>query len=167
MVQPLDLAIAQACNEVSYNLNGQRLGRKGRETRERIVRAAIDALGEGGEEPFTLSAVARRASLGMSSLYNYFTDLSELMVAVLEPVMASAHIDYLALLDDYWPDDELGARCQQFWCRYVGSLAPGTGRPRSTSNNRWRACWPRCSSGPSPCRASPAIAMSSAARWRG
>jgi AcrR family transcriptional regulator len=118
VVQPLDLAIAQACNEVSYNLNGQRLGRKGRETRERIVRAAIDALGEGGEEPFTLSAVARRASLGMSSLYNYFTDLSELMVAVLEPVMASAQIDYLALLDDYWPDDELGARCQQFWSRY-------------------------------------------------
>ncbi len=120
-VQPLDLAIARACEAISHNLNGQRLGRKGRETRERILRTAIDVLvAEGeGEDSFTLSAVARRAGLGMSSLYNYFTDLSELMAAVLEPVMVSAQAAYLDLLDDYWPDGHLALRCAEFWALYA------------------------------------------------
>ncbi len=122
-VQSLDLAIAQASEKVSHNLNGQRLGRKGRETRERIVKAAIEVLQEEGDEPFTLSAVARRVSLGMSSLYNYFTDLSELMVAILEPVMAAAQQTYLAELDDPWPDQELAARCERFWESYAAFWA--------------------------------------------
>lgn len=116
--RPLDRAIARACERVSHNLNGQRLGRKGRETRERIIRAAIDVLEAAGDEPFTLSAVARRASLGMSSLYNYFTDLSELMVAVLEPVMTAARDSYLLMLDDYWPDDRLDEASLAFWSCY-------------------------------------------------
>lgn len=117
--EPLTLAMAQPGQDVSYNLNGQRLGRKGRETRERIVRAAIEVLDSGRDEPFTLSAVARHASLGMSSLYNYFTDLSELMMAVLEPVSVSASETYLALLGDYWPDSEIAARCTSFWRSYA------------------------------------------------
>lgn len=116
---PAGLAVARAHEGVSHNLNGQRLGRKGRETRERIVRAAIDVLNEEGDEPFTLSAVARRASLGMSSLYNYFTDLSELMVAVLEPVTASARETYLAELRSRWPDDEIADRSLRFWRTYA------------------------------------------------
>ncbi|MBV1918750.1 MAG: TetR/AcrR family transcriptional regulator [Sphingomonadaceae bacterium] len=116
--QPLDFAIAQACESVSHNLNGQRLGKKGRLTRERIIRAAIDLL-EGEESAlFTLSAVARKASLGMSSLYNYFDDLSVLMVAVLEPVMATAHATYTEVISEYWPDDELQEKCAAFWRAY-------------------------------------------------
>lgn len=117
--EPFDLAVARAGQSVSHNLNGQRLGRKGRETRERIVRAAVEALNEEGEEPFTLSAVARRVSLGMSSLYNYFTDLSELMAAVLDAVMVSASETYLAELGSHWPDDEIADRCGQFWQSYA------------------------------------------------
>ncbi len=117
--QPLDPASALASNNVSHNLNGQRLGRKGRETRERIVRAAIAVLSEESDEPFTLSAVARQASLGMSSLYNYFTDLSELMAAALEPVMTSANETWLAELADRWPDQELTLRCDRFWQSYA------------------------------------------------
>ncbi len=117
--QPLDPASAQASQNVSHNLNGQRLGRKGRETRERIVRAAIEVLSEGNEEPFTLSAVARQATLGMSSLYNYFTDLSELMASVLEPVMTSATETWLAELADHWPDQEVTERCDRFWQSYA------------------------------------------------
>src|SRR5690606_29136743 len=93
--QPLDFAIAQACESITHNLNGQRLGRKGRETRERIIHTAIRLLEERGAEPFSLSSVAREASLGMSSLYNYFNDASELMIAVLEPVMATADNGYM------------------------------------------------------------------------
>lgn len=99
--------------EISHNLNGQRLGRKGRDTRERILAACCELLAD-PEETLTMSAVARRASLGMTSLYNYFADLTELLLAVLEPVMATAEESYLAILREYWPDAELGARCNDF-----------------------------------------------------
>lgn len=123
--QPLADAVTRACNAISHNLNGQKMGRKGRITRERILAATIDLLDDPDEEPITLSAVARRASLGMTSLYNYFTDLTELLLAVLEPVMATAEDTYLAQLRGYWRDEELGARCldfviayHQFWTRH-------------------------------------------------
>lgn len=106
-------AVSDACASVIHNLNGQKLGRKGRVTRERIVAAAIELFSE-NDEPVTLSAVARRASLGLTSLYNYFTDLTELLLAVLEPVMATAEDSYLAVLRDRWPDEKLYENCYAF-----------------------------------------------------
>lgn len=117
--QPLDFAIARACEAVTHNLNGQRLGRKGRETRERLIHTAIRLLEERRTEPFALSSVAREASLGMSSLYNYFNDSSELMIAVLEPVMATADAGYLETIRDYWPDDAVHEKCLEFWSVYL------------------------------------------------
>lgn len=104
--------------DISHNLNGQRLGRKGRDTRERILLAAAQILAGPEEMPISMTSVARQASLGMTSLYNYFKDLTELLLAVLDPVMASAQDQYLALLDEYWPDDELGERCHAFVLAY-------------------------------------------------
>jgi AcrR family transcriptional regulator len=66
----------------------------------------------------TLSAVAREASLGMTTLYLYFTDLTELLLAVLEPVMATAEEAYLQAIRDRWPDDTLGEHCQVFLLSY-------------------------------------------------
>lgn len=104
---------------VSHNLNGQRLGRKGRDTRERILLAATRMLYcDVGRAPISLSAVAREASLGMTSLYNYFSDLTELLLAVLEPVMASAEDVYLGALRHRWSDAELGQRCYEFVSNY-------------------------------------------------
>lgn len=100
--------------QISHNLNGQRLGRKGRSTRERIL-SAVDALLAAPEDsPLSLSAVAREASLGMTSLYNYFADLTELLLAVLDPVAAGAETDYRHLLRKRWSDDELHDRCLEF-----------------------------------------------------
>jgi len=118
-VRPLDFAIAQACEAVTHNLNGQRFGRKGRETRERIIHAAIQLLEERRTEPFSLSAVAREASLGMSSLYNYFNDAHELMIAVLEPVMATAADSYMQVIRNYWPDEDVHQKCMEFWLKYL------------------------------------------------
>jgi AcrR family transcriptional regulator len=103
---------------VSHNLNGQKLGRKGRDTRERILAAAATLLIEPDEAPFTMGEIARRSSLGMTSLYNYFADLTELLLAVLEPVMVTAEADYLHLLRSYWPDEELSERCGEFVLAY-------------------------------------------------
>ena len=99
---------------LSHNLNGQRLGRKGRDTRDRIVAAAAELIAESPQSPVTLSAVARRASLGMTSLYLYFSDLSELVLAVLEPIMASAEDAYVAHLREHWPDAMLRDHCVTF-----------------------------------------------------
>jgi AcrR family transcriptional regulator len=109
--------------EISHNLAGQRLGRKGRDTRERILNVALELIEEVSAGPISMSAVARRASLGMTSLYNYFSDFTELMIALLEPVMASAEDTYLARLRPHWSDAELGTRCLEFVGAYHGFWA--------------------------------------------
>lgn len=104
---------------VSHNLQGQRLGRKGRDTRDRIIAVTTELLGEPSEDGLiTLSEVARRAELRMGSLYLYFADLTELMLAVLEPVMATAEDSYVHLLRDLWPDKTLGADTLAFVSAY-------------------------------------------------
>lgn len=111
-------AAPAATKTISHNLNGQRLGRKGRDTRERIIAVAQEILADPHAVPITLSEVARRASLRMGTLYLYFADLTELVLAMLEPVMATAEADYIGLLRPYWPDAELGARAHAFVCDY-------------------------------------------------
>lgn len=106
---------------VSHNLNGQRLGRKGRDTRDRIIAVATELLSEPSDDGLlTLSEVARRAELRMGTLYLYFADLTELMLAVLEPVMATAEDSYVHLLRDPWPDEVLGERTLNFVGAYHG-----------------------------------------------
>ena len=112
---------ASAREAVSHNLNGQRLGRKGRDTRERIIAVTSEILSDPADDRLiTLSEVARRADLRMGTLYLYFSDLSELMLAVLEPVMAKAEQDYVQLVREYWPDAELGPRALAFVAAYHG-----------------------------------------------
>lgn len=120
---------AAPAKTVSHNLNGQRLGRKGRDTRERIISAAQALLASPEPVPITLSAVARQASLGMTSLYLYFSDLTELVLAVLEPVMKTAEDAYIGPMRTRWPDDALNACCNafvsayyDFWCKHARLL---------------------------------------------
>lgn len=109
---PLDVV------SLSHNLAGQRLGRKGRDTRERIIAAAVELIYCSPVDPLTLSAIARQAGLGMSSLYNYFGDLPGVLLAVLEPVMAEAEDSYLARLRTRWENVEVGERCYEFVAAY-------------------------------------------------
>jgi len=117
-VQPTDTVkpkrAAAGAKPLSHNLNGQRLGRKGRDTRARILAATNELLAGPIDTPISLSAVARQASLGMTSLYQYFTDLTELLLALLEPLTADAEESYLRHLRERWPDDNLNAHCLEF-----------------------------------------------------
>lgn len=115
---PASPVLPGAGGPISHNLNGQRLGRKGRATRDRILAAMIELLDGPPDTPISLSAVARKASLGMTSLYLYFNDLTELLLAVLEPVMATAEETYLSTLRQYWADEEVGARALQLVVGY-------------------------------------------------
>lgn len=116
--------------KLSHNLNGQRLGRKGRDTRQRIIDAAVGVMEDPTDENgLTLSEVARRAGMSMGSLYNYFGDLSELMTAVLEPIMQSAEDEYIHFLRPHWADDALARHTLvfatayfSFWKKYARIL---------------------------------------------
>lgn len=115
-----EISDSEPAGSIGYNLNGQKLGRKGRDTRDRILAAAADLIDNEPETQISLSAVARNASLGMTSLYNYFSDLTELLLAVLEPVMATAEDEFVGQLREYWPDEELAERCGRFVAALYG-----------------------------------------------
>ena len=100
--------------KIDTNLQGQRLGRKGRITRERIITAARELIEDSETEDLSISAVARRAELRVSSIYNYFPDLTDLFLTVLEPVIAETEVEFLSILTEHWPDEALGERCEAF-----------------------------------------------------
>jgi AcrR family transcriptional regulator len=111
------------------NQNGQKLGKKGQQTRERILQAARKVMADGENDALTLSAIAREAGLGMTSIYVYFTDLTELLLAMLEPIMVDAESTYMAILRQHWPDETLEAECLsfvtsffQFWSKHTQIL---------------------------------------------
>ena len=103
-----------AATKIDTNLQGQKLGRKGRITRERILAVARELIEEPGSGDFSISAVARRADLRVSSIYNYFPDLTDLFVTVMEPVIRESQVGYLSIIESYWPDDELEQKCDEF-----------------------------------------------------
>lgn len=98
---------------VSHNLLGQRLGRKGLVTRQRILTAAQYLL-DNPDTTISLSAVAREASLSMAAIYLYFADLTELLLALLAPAAAMAEASHIADLREHWEDDEVHERCLGF-----------------------------------------------------
>ena len=100
--------------EIVHNLNGQRLGRKGLITRQRILTVASKLIAEQDDLQISLSSIAAEASLGMTSLYNYFSDLTDVLLALLEDVMVEAEDAYLAQIRDRWDDEMLAHECRQF-----------------------------------------------------
>lgn len=100
--------------EVSHNLVGQRLGKKGQATRERILAAMLRLLADPEGPPVTLTLVAREAKIGLTNLYLYFPDLGELLLAALQQVMANSDEAYIEALRRRWPDDNLEAACRGF-----------------------------------------------------
>lgn len=140
-------------DSLSHNLVGQRLGRKGRDTRERILAATERLLAGPPDTAISLSSVAREASLAMTTLYIYFNDLTELLLAVLEPVLAQAEDAYIAHLRMPWPDGSLREHClsfvetyRDFWVRHSrilhlrNSLADGM--DARMRQHRIHASWP-------------------------
>lgn len=101
-------------SEVSHNQVGQKLGRKGQETRERILAAVLRLLADPEGPPVTLSGVAKAARVRPPNVYLYFPDMGELLLAALARVMDTAEDAYLARLRRPWPDATLDACCLAF-----------------------------------------------------
>lgn len=108
------MLVADSGAEVSHNLVGQRLGKKGQATRERILAAMLRLLADPDGPPVTLTLVAREAKIGLTNLYLYFPDLSELLLAALQQVMTNSEEAYIEALQRRWPDDALETACRAF-----------------------------------------------------
>jgi AcrR family transcriptional regulator len=129
MTKPLRESLQDGPDPVRHNLVGQRLGRKGAETRERAVAAMLKLLSDPDGPPVTLTSVAREAQVGMTTLYLYFPDLGELLLAALKRVMDTADEAFMDRLDGRWPDETLGECCLEFlkahlefWTRHARLL---------------------------------------------
>lgn len=94
-------------SQVSHNLAGQRLGRKGQETRERILTAALRLLDTPDGPPVNFTNIAREASIKLTNIYLYFPDFGDLVLAALTRVMEDAEDAFVHLLRSRWPDDNL------------------------------------------------------------
>lgn len=101
-------------DRVSHNQVGQKLGRKGQETRERILLAVLRLLADPDGPPVTLAGVAKEASVRPPNVYLYFPDMGDLVLAALMRVMESAEEAYLARLRRRWPDEALEQCCLDF-----------------------------------------------------
>src|SRR4051812_49137534 len=91
------------------------MSEKTSDLRERIVRAAIELMREGGREAVSTRAVCAAAGVQAPAIYRYFTDMNELLRAAARAVFAGyvSHKRKRALTDD--PVEEL----RQGWDTHV------------------------------------------------
>jgi len=65
-----------------FNKQGQALGRKGEESRRRLLDATRKLLAKGSIHKLSASAIARAASMASQSFYLYFEDIEEVIFAL-------------------------------------------------------------------------------------
>jgi AcrR family transcriptional regulator len=73
---------------VTLSAKGTRLNRRGLETREHLLRAALRSLAHSGPEAVSASSVAREAGATWGTVQHQFGDVDGLWAAVLEFVLA-------------------------------------------------------------------------------
>lgn len=72
---------------------------RSRETRERIVAAAIAAFEEHGYDDTNTATIARRAGIGVGTLYGYFPDKRQLMLEILDGTVSAMADTVVEALD--------------------------------------------------------------------
>lgn len=83
----------------AMNQNGQRLGAKGRRTRQRLIDVTIDLLESHGLRDLTVAEVARTAETSAATFYVYFEGVTEVVLAALEHADLNQP-ELMALLDE-------------------------------------------------------------------
>lgn len=113
------------------NKDGQAIGRKGAESRARLLAAASGLMGEGPVEKLTAKAIARAAGLASQTFYLYFDDVEELLLD-LSAVVSRDTEEILAELDGPWDV----ATLRQQAGRFVGAFYRYWDRNRAILNMR-------------------------------
>jgi AcrR family transcriptional regulator len=75
-------------DSVPLSAKGTRLNKRGLETREHLLRAALRSLADGGPDAVSASSVAREAGATWGTVQHQFGDVDGLWAAVLEYVLA-------------------------------------------------------------------------------
>jgi AcrR family transcriptional regulator len=100
------------------NLYGQAMGRKGTQTRERLMRATVELLEKRSLRDVSVSDIATLAGTSSSSFYIYFADVSAAALAAAEGVeQITPEIE--ALLSEPWTAGEAQAKAVALLEAYV------------------------------------------------
>lgn len=98
---------------IDVNQYGQRLGAKGRRTRQRLIDVTIALLETHGLRDLTVAEVARTAETSPATFYVYFEGVPEVVLAALETADL-ADPELLALLERDWCGPDGLAISRQF-----------------------------------------------------
>ncbi len=89
------------------------MGRKGRETRQRIMDVTLEMLKNRSYKDLTVSDVAFEADVSSSTFYVYFEDIEDVLFACVEA--AALNLDPLfEVLEGEWNDDNLEQNIRKF-----------------------------------------------------
>jgi AcrR family transcriptional regulator len=88
-------------NDVTTNKQGQKLGRKGHETRLKLVEAARRLLGRLSPVDLTAVAIAKEANISSASFYMYFDDVPDVLYA-LSQVAGEEMLRVREIVDEPW-----------------------------------------------------------------
>jgi AcrR family transcriptional regulator len=77
---------SERARKARQNLYGQAMGRKGNETRQRLIRATVELLEKRSSRDVSVSDIATLAGTSSSSFYIYFADVSAAALAAAESV---------------------------------------------------------------------------------
>ncbi len=95
------------------NLLGQKMGRKGRETRQRIMDAALNLLKASSYKDLSVSEIAGEAGMSNATFYVYFKDVEEVLYACVEAAALDLG-DLHAVLDAEWTPDNTAEHVTRF-----------------------------------------------------
>ncbi len=102
---------------VKRNLLGQKLGRKGSETRQRIVDVTLNILKTRSYSDLSVADIAGEAELSSSTFYVYFKDVEDVLYHCVLEAAQDLH-DLHEILDQPWTDDNVAACVREFVMRY-------------------------------------------------
>ncbi|MCK9685672.1 TetR/AcrR family transcriptional regulator [Scleromatobacter humisilvae] len=91
------------------NLYGQKMGRKGAETRARLMKATTNLLEKRSIRDLSVSEIAAVAGTSSSAFYVYFDDVNEIALAIAESVQQITP-EIEALLTQHWSHSDAKAK---------------------------------------------------------
>jgi AcrR family transcriptional regulator len=110
--------MARAAIETDRNQIGQVMGRKGRDTRARLIAAAAQLVATRPLRELRVTDISRQAGVGAPSYYVYFEDVGAAVLAALEQHPQSSP-EVLDLLDRDWSGPDGAVQAHAFVNAYL------------------------------------------------
>ncbi len=102
-------------SETALSAKGTRLNKRGLETRQVLLRTALECLADGGPESVSASLIARKAGVTWGTVQHQFGDVDGLWAAVLEHVLTDTATMMPRLPDSSVLADRVGGIVELLW----------------------------------------------------